>query len=233
MPNHIPSADALISNYPQGDAATVKRQIGGGVNADWITNTCAIRLSRSFNKAGAKIPGNVAYLNTVRGGDGDRYAFRVKEFRKWLEARYGPPTLKAKGTRSAAAPESFRGKKGIICFVDCGWTDASGHLDLWDGEKCVNHGYFELAKEILLWESNPRPEQSARPAATAQGGQRTGTVTATTLNVRSAPSTAGDIVGQVHRGEVVPILESRSGWYRIGADAWVSTSYIRIEPPAA
>src|SRR5437773_7678142 len=144
MPN-VPDAEALITNYPKGDPQDVKAKIGGAVDAEWITNTCAIRLSHSFNQAGSKIPGNVPGLNTVAGANRDRYAFRVKEFRKWLEQKYGKPTLARSGTGTSEAPEGFEGKKGIICFVDCGWSDATGHLDLWDGEKCVGHQYFELA----------------------------------------------------------------------------------------
>ena len=51
----------------------------GAVDAAWITNTCTIRMSRSFNYSGAKIPGNYPGLTTVKGKDGLRYAFRVAE----------------------------------------------------------------------------------------------------------------------------------------------------------
>ena len=221
----IPDPNALISNYPFGEADAVKKQIGGGVNAPYITNTCAIRMSRAFNKSGAKVPGNVPYMLTVKGGDGDRYALRVKEFRQWLEQKYGKPTLDERGTGTSSPPASFRGKPGIICFVDCGWSDASGHLDLWDGSKCVGHEYFSRAKHILLWSRAPAPTPSAPPAS--QGAQG-GVVTASTLNVRSEPSPAGRVVGSLQRGARVPILGQRNGFYQVGPNIWAAASYIQV-----
>lgn len=32
-----------------------------------------------------------------------------------------------------------------------GWSDATGHFDLWDGTKCVGSEYFEEAHAIYLW----------------------------------------------------------------------------------
>lgn len=63
-------------------------------------------------------------------------------------------------------------------------------------------------------------------------GVRYGVVTATTLNVRSQPSTSAPIVGQLANGAQVTIYEERtvSGavWYRIGTDRWVHSAYVRI-----
>jgi uncharacterized protein YgiM (DUF1202 family) len=220
----IPDPDALISHYPTGDAEAVKRQIGGAVNAEWITNTCAVRMSRSFNQAGTKVPGNVSYMNTVKGGDGNRYAFRVKEFRQWLENKYGKPTLEARGDGTTNPPSSFRGLKGIICFVDCGWSDATGHLDLWDGQKCVGHAYFEYAKSILLW--CPKAPPPPPPSSGGGSGVRTGRVTATSLNVRSQPNSSASVIGTLARGAQVSIFAERNGFYQIAADGWVSRQYV-------
>ena len=67
----IPAFSSLWAHYPHGDSASVKRQIGGNVNLAWVTNTCVIRISRAFNKAGTPIPRNVPGLNTIRGGELD------------------------------------------------------------------------------------------------------------------------------------------------------------------
>jgi len=64
-------------NYPKPEDA--KKYVGGAVNADWIANTCAIRMSSALNYNGVPVPGNFAGLHTVKGGDGKRYAFRVAE----------------------------------------------------------------------------------------------------------------------------------------------------------
>ena len=54
----------------------------------------------------------------------------------------------------------------------------------------------------------------------------TGTVTATSLNVRSGASTSYSIVGKVTKGKEVEILSSSNGWYKIKCSditGWVSS----------
>jgi hypothetical protein len=55
--------------------------------------------------------------------------------------------------------DAFRGKKGIIAF-DIHFSNANGHLDLWDGHTLhdavygLSHdGYdcFEMARRVSLW----------------------------------------------------------------------------------
>lgn len=213
----IPDPSRLIANYPHGEADQVKRNIGGGVNASYITNTCAIRLSRAFNYSGAEVPKGAGML-TVRGADKKNYALRVAEFRKWLESRYGRPTLSAPGKRSHEndAPPSFQGRKGVICFVDCGWSDASGHLDLWDGQKCVGHAYFDKAREVYLWE----------PTAPPRSAPKTGKINVSSVNVRSESSTTARILGTLPRGAAVTIYNERNGFAQIAANGWVIRSAI-------
>lgn len=80
------------------------------------------------------------------------------------------------------------------------------------------------AGELFLW---------ALPAAPAVA-PRTGTVTASTLNVRSGPGTSHAIVGARSQDDVVTILEERDDWVRVtwsGAPAgelWVSRAYLRF-----
>lgn len=51
------------------------------------------------------------------------------------------------------------------------------------------------------------------------------TVTASSLNVRSAPG--GAIIDGLKRNTMVTVLEVCGAWARIGTDRWVSTSYLR------
>ena len=98
--------DSMWNEYPLGEAAAVKKRIGGNVDADWITNTCVVRVSRAFNYSGHHIPNDRASLVTVRGGDRLRYAFRVAEFSRYLKAVYGAPsTTFAKGPTDEAPPD--------------------------------------------------------------------------------------------------------------------------------
>lgn len=171
----FPDFQKLWDAYPTGESADVKKLIGGNVNATWITNTCAIRLSRCFNAEGTlKIPLSYQYtdkkaplkMNTVKGGDGNRYAFRVAEILKFFKVKFGKPQIRIFKKRGDPMPEVFKGKKGIIVFNDCGWADATGHVDLWNGEVCVGSEYFEKAKEVYLW--TPQARWVVRPAINNQ-----------------------------------------------------------------
>ncbi len=122
--------------------------IGGGVNGDWVANTCVIRISHCFNEAGVPIPNNHPGLTTTFGANKKRYAFRVTEFKRYLETKYGAPNVR--GTAQSAV----QGKKGIIMFDVQGWSDATGHFDLWDGKKCVGSEYFDKAHAIYLWNAS-------------------------------------------------------------------------------
>ena len=59
-----------------------------------------------------------------------------------------------------------------------------------------------------------------------------GTVTATSLNVRSGPGTSYTIATTVKKNDKVNILQSSNGWYKIetssGKQGWASSSYISI-----
>lgn len=147
---------------PGGTSAEAKKTIGGAVDADWIQNTCVIRLSRSLNESGNPIPKRAGdEIATLRGGDGKHYAYRVKELTRYLKRRYGKPTLvhDYPGGAGGEVPPAFRGRQGVICFEVDGWSDATGHYDLWNGARCRHSAYFERAKRVMLWEvpSNDAP----------------------------------------------------------------------------
>lgn len=153
---------ALWAEYPDyqsyPDSAEVKKAIGGAVDAAWITNTCAIRLSRTLNYNGIPVPRRFAGLATVRGGDGKRYAFRVREMRAWLLHALGKPAFDQTKKEGAAFDKSgLATMKGIIGF-DIRFSDATGHLDLWDGltfssEYNTSKNYWTAATRIWLWKA--------------------------------------------------------------------------------
>src|SRR5262245_36297452 len=101
----LPSLAALWSAYAPGDKPAVAKLIGGQV-ATQITkhhwDTCAIRVSRSLNYAGAAIPaGGGGYINpyqadhkirTIEGGDRLRYIYSTGDLQAYLTGKYGPPT---------------------------------------------------------------------------------------------------------------------------------------------
>lgn len=165
MANKLPSFSALKQHFPALKADAVKKLIGGNVDADYITNCCTIRLSRALNGAGAPIPKSFPGMTTVKGGDGKRYALRVKEFRVYMRQTYGPPTLTARGGPVA---ESFRGVSGVIMFDVRVWSDATGHFDLWDGSTCAYEGHWAEAFEVQLWQA-PAAVVAVRTAALSTG----------------------------------------------------------------
>ena len=121
--------------------------IGGKVKINNFTNCCAVRLSYAFNKSGIKIP----YIQneTVSGEQKPNeskewYIFRVRVFKKYLDENY------TKITTNKKSLEDFQGKTGVIVF-DVNWSDATGHVDLFDGTKVEGHDYTDKANSISLY----------------------------------------------------------------------------------
>jgi hypothetical protein len=158
----LPKFSALQAQYPDyityPDSSEVKKLIGGAVDEDWITNTCAIRLSRTLNYNGIPVPAGFPGMKTVKGGDGKRYAFRVREIRKWLTHKLGAPQFDIKKKAGAAFDKTpIAALLGIIGF-DIAFKDATGHLDLWNGssftsEYKTTQDYFTSATRIWVWQS--------------------------------------------------------------------------------
>jgi hypothetical protein len=153
---------ALWDQYPDyinfPDSKHVQQMIGGNAVGDWIKNTCAIRLSRALNYNAVPVPGRFAGLSTVKGGDGKRYAFRVREMDKWLNFALGSPDFSKKKASGAAFDKTaISALQGIIGF-DIKFSDATGHLDLWDGtqfssEYITSRDYWMSATRIWLWKA--------------------------------------------------------------------------------
>jgi N-acetylmuramoyl-L-alanine amidase len=62
--------------------------------------------------------------------------------------------------------------------------------------------------------------------------EETATVKASSLNVRSGPSTAYRWIGSFSKGDSVSILNENNGWYEVsfqGSKGWISGSYIKKE----
>lgn len=166
--------DKMWDAYPNpGEGAdAAKHTIGGGALSDLITNTCVLRLSRSFNAAGNPIPRSSSdEIVTVRGADGKNYALRVREFARYLRRKYGPAQLVHTYPDGAGGevPASLQGQQGVIMFDVDGWSDATGHLDLWNGLRCRHQSYFHVAREVSLW-TVPDTPQHTLGASVGKGG---------------------------------------------------------------
>lgn len=125
----------------------VGKVIGGKVeqncNSGVFRNACAIRLSYAFNKSGLFI---TKYDGAVSSGKDKRwYLYRVEDMINFVKKHIGGTPLKGKG------PKDFKGKKGIIIFKNCNWSDATGHVDLFDGKKVEGHDYFSTCGDVELY----------------------------------------------------------------------------------
>lgn len=113
-----------------GDVAALRNQ-----NPDDYANACALRMSRALNYGGYKIPKGTIIKNKsiyrVRGGDGMPYILRVDDVIGFLEYNWGKPDL----VMARGGDGAISGKKGLIVVEVSGWSDASGHVVLWNGAK--------------------------------------------------------------------------------------------------
>ena len=129
------------------DVKAVCELIGGKVlwnyqNISSFKNACAIRLSYVFNKTeDNKIP--YSSDKTVSGSDNNWYFYKVSDMATYLINTYGTPI--------PTTTANIKGKKGIIWQSECGWGDASGHLDVWNGTNALDHFYTEC-DNIYFWE---------------------------------------------------------------------------------
>ena len=142
----LPPFTDLWSNYPRGESETAKAAVGGNLDMAWVTNTCVIRVCHALILSGFEIT-SAHGLTTAKGGNGKRYGFRVAEFEKYLRAEVGAPTL----TMASPKMKHFAGMQGIIGFEVSGWSDATGHFDLWDGSSAGTSEYFSRSHEAYIW----------------------------------------------------------------------------------
>ena len=100
-------------------------------------------MSYCFNYAGYEFKKN-EYGTTSSGGDGKFYIFRVKDFKSFLDDKYSKNkyTYKEQG--------KLDGKKRVIVFEDCTFSDATGHLDLYNGNE-VEGTYISIDAILILY----------------------------------------------------------------------------------
>lgn len=73
----------------------------------------------------------------------------VKILTKYLTEKYGKPDSYSPSEHLL----KLKGQRGIIVYEVNGWTDATGHADLWDGTKCVYKGYGSISHKVHFWET--------------------------------------------------------------------------------
>ena len=126
------SADELFENI-------------GGPLKDWydkhpeqLANTCAIRLSVALNESGNTIP---AGAGTFKGKDNKNYYISVSSMTKYLTKVYETPTT---------LPANQVVRNAIIWQSSCGWSDATGHLDIVYRGQAGSH-YYDECGVVKYW----------------------------------------------------------------------------------
>lgn len=103
------------------------------------------------------------------------------------------------------------------------------------------YGYAPISGFTKVGSATPSPLPNPLPVPTVPAATDEGNYYATsTVNVRSGPSTAYGIVGELSYGDRVTVAGSSGNWYRINwnnAYAYVSSTYLRpltaYSPPAS
>ena len=129
FPDHetLPNMAALYTRLG-GQAEKALAWAGFGPDG----NTCASRLSVALSAAGTPIDAHIVkQVNaaTLTTGSGELIIYRVREIRAYLLAAYGRPDV----DQVPPCDDGYAGKTGIVAWSVHGWSDASGHMCLYDG----------------------------------------------------------------------------------------------------
>ncbi len=157
----------------------------------------------------------------------------------WLPFRYARPLWA--GVRTYTAPGGGR----VSRSVGAGSYFAIRQQSVVGGQLWYQTGLYDwvAASAVALLEPSklrgvelggpgPDPEPEPKPEPTPE---RRGIVTATVLNVRRRPgvSAGNPPIDSLRRGAIVTIYEestvSGAVWYRIGAERWVHSGWVRLQ----
>ena len=139
----------------------------------------------------------------------------------FADTKVGTVTASALNIRSGASTshsivaKAYKGNKVEILETSNGWYK----VKLSNGKIGWGSGEYIVVSAISSGESTQTPSTGKK-----------GTVTATTLNIRSGASTSHSIVTKAYKGNTVEILESSNGWHKVklsnGKIGWASAQYI-------
>ena len=143
MYNNLSTYFAEVKNL---SVSEVGEKIGGkvkvNIDSGTFQNACAIRMSYAFNKAGKAISKTDGSVSS--GKNKEWYLYRVKDFINFLKNNYS-------NCQTSTNISDFKGKKGVIVFEECGWSDATGHVDLYNGSSVEGSDYSNVAKKMTLY----------------------------------------------------------------------------------
>jgi RHS repeat-associated protein len=152
----------LAANYPtSGSPKEMYNSVGGKVaeaynkneakgDANPYANTCALRMSVALNKSGNDLDTDVKNskgqkMFTLEGGDGKDYALRKSDVKDYMGNKYGKADISTtNGDKDFDEKiNDVKGQKGVVVFDVSGWSNATGHITIYDGKgNCGHDCYF-------------------------------------------------------------------------------------------
>lgn len=149
------------------------------IRLNW-ENTCAVRMAYALNRNGMILAKGKAVVMPDNPKDKYQYWLKVQDLIPELKKRLGKPNgernigvLADVNTVSMSERRNYvqtniinkiKGRKGIIVFEVSGWTNATGHFTLWDGEKLLYapehdnphsdnyYFWYPQTENIIFWE---------------------------------------------------------------------------------
>jgi uncharacterized protein YgiM (DUF1202 family) len=116
------------------------------------------------------------------------------------------------GTENPVVAKAYKGQTVTILESKDGWYK------------------IELSNGTTGWGSGDYIRTGSQALATSTPESGTGTITASSLNIRSGAGTGYQVVTTAYKGQNVTILESQGGWYKVslsnGTIGWASGSYV-------
>lgn len=176
---------SLQANYPTtGTPEEMYNSVGGDVagrfnehkndvGGNAYENTCALRMSVALNKSGNDIDTDVKNskgqkMYSEKGSDGKDYVLRKSDLKDYMKGEYGKADISTKSTDKDfdSKVSEIKGQKGIIVYDVTGWTDATGHVTIYDGKGSCGHDcYFPDSDRIKQENARRQAWNEANPDA--------------------------------------------------------------------
>ena len=138
----------------------------------------------------------------------------------------GTVNASALNVRSGASTSSSvigslnRGAKVEIVSTSNGWHKIK-----------FKNGYGYVSADYIKVDSSNTSKPESKPEQKPEATTKTGTVNASSLNVRSGASTKNSVIGSLSRGAKVEIVSTSNGWHKIkfkNGYGYVSADYIKV-----
>ena len=149
-----PNLQVMWENYLYDRPEGIWGEIGGKVEVNgnlpmdqgrW-TNACTVRLSHMLNQADHKIKKNGN--QTVSGGNGDQYYYRIRDAEVYLTDVFGAPDISIND--GSADSFDLPNRAGIV-LMDFPGSTFNGHVTVWNGAGSVD-GADIGGHRVLFWE---------------------------------------------------------------------------------